>query len=204
MVLLKYIISFLAEFKKSPTFEMKDVSRFLRYHGSTGAYAKIFISHMVKGGKVHKLTKGFYTVYGNIETVGFPFYPFYYGLGFALTCHKLWKQQANPYVLTVRNVRRGSRKALGLNYNVSKISKGMFFGYYYVKGKDFYYPVSDIEKTLIDCIYYGLNLEDYVYENIFGQLDNGKMQSYLKRCNDRTKARYFELKASYWHAGKLS
>ncbi len=193
---MKYTAMFLARFKKSPVFQTRDVSKFLEYYGSTEDYAKVFIGQMVKSGKAYKVTKGFYTMYKNIEAVGFPFYPFYYGLGFALTHHKLWKQQANPYVLTVKNVRRGPREALGLNYNVSKIAKSMFFGYYYTKGADFYYPISDVEKTLIDCIYYKMSLEGYVYENIFRQLDYKKMQGYLKRCSGRVRTRYLALKAS--------
>lgn len=194
---MKYVDAFLEEFKETPTFNMADVKKFLEYKGSTSAYSGIFIKLMIKGGRVYKVTKGVYTLYRNIEVVGFPFYPFYYGLGFALTKHRLWKQQANPYVITTKNVRRGSRVAFGSNFAVSKISKNMFFGYYYTKGLNFYYPISDIEKTLIDCIYYNLNLEDYVYADIFGRLDNKKINKYLKRCNKKVRMRYAFLKSHY-------
>jgi len=194
---MKYINSFSAEFKKTPVFALKDLVKFLESKNSTNVYAKIFIARMVKSGRAHKLGNGFYTLYNNIETVGFPFSPFYYGLGFALTTHRLWKQQANPNVITTKNVRRGIRKAFGLNYNVSKISKSMFFGYNYVKGPDFYYPMSDVEKTLIDCIYYRFNLEEYVYDNIFKQIDNQKISHYLKKCNKAVRKRYDNLKKAY-------
>ena len=194
---MKYIDLFMANFKKSPAFNMKDVARFLEFHGSTNAYSKIFVGQMVRKGRIYRLTNGFYTLYKNIETVGFPFSPFYYGLGFALTKHKLWKQQANPYIITIKNVRRGYREAFGLNYNISRISKSMFFGYCYTKGPNFYYPMSDVEKTLIDCIYYKINLEEYVYGNIFKHLDDKKMDNYLKRCNKKVRKKYGDLRNKY-------
>ncbi len=187
---MKYVDSFLEEFKRTPTFTIKDAEKFLRYKGSTKAYPKIFMKLMVKSGRACKVSRGFYTLYKDIEVVGFPFYPFYYGLGFALTKHRLWKQQANPYILTTRNVRRGNREAFGSNFTVSKISKRMFFGYHYTKGSNFYYPISDIEKTLIDCIYYRFNLEDYVYTNIFKMIDKKKIGIYLKNCNKKIKIKY--------------
>jgi predicted transcriptional regulator of viral defense system len=194
---MKYITSFLKEFKKTPVFTIKDVEKFLTYKGSTKAYSKIFIALMVKSGRAHKLGNGFYTLYNDMDVVGFQFYPFYYGLGFALTKYKLWKQQSNQYVITTRNVRRGNRKAFGLNFTVSKISNTMFFGYSYIKGTNFYFPISDIEKTLIDCIYYKFNLEDYAYVNIFKNLEDKKMANYLKKCNKRVNSAYNKLKRTY-------
>jgi predicted transcriptional regulator of viral defense system len=191
------------EFKRTPIFSFNDVKIFLEHHGSTNNYPKIFIKRMIKSGRVYIIAKGFYTLYKDIEVVGFSFYPFYYGLGFALTKHRLWKQQANPYILTIKNVRRGVRQAFGSNFVVSKISSAMFFGYHYVQGSNFYYPISDIEKTLIDCIYYRFNLEDYVYSNIFKSLDNKKIDKYLKKCNKRVKARYLLLKKTYGNIKKL-
>lgn len=198
---MKYVDSFLEEFKKTPIFTISDTTKFLKYNGSTGTYPTVFIAQMIRSGRVHKITRGVYTLYKDIELVGFAFCPFYYGLGFALTKHKLWKQQANPYVLTIRNVRRGTRQAFGLNFTVSRISKDMFFGYYYIKGQNAYYPISDIEKTLIDCIYYRLNLEDYVYGNIFQKLDAQKMNGYLKKCNKRVRIKYNVLKELHFKGG---
>ncbi len=180
---MKYVNHFLSEFRKTPSFTLNDVARFLRYEGSRGTYAKVFMGLMVKSGKAYKITKGAYTLYDDTETVGFPFAPFYYGLGFALTKHRLWTQQANPQVVTTKNVRRGIRKAFGLNFTVSKISKRMFFGYSYAKGQNFYYPVSDIEKTLIDLVYFNYRVEDYVYEEAAARARKDVLMAYLKRCS---------------------
>lgn len=197
---MKYIDSFMEEFKKTPIFTAVDVKRFLG-NKEQKTYYRVFIKLMIDSGRAYRITKGFYTLYKDVEVVGFPFYPFYYGLGFALTKHKLWKQQANPYVLTIKNVKRGNREAFGSNLTVSKISKEMFFGYYYTKGQNFYYPISDVEKTLIDCIYYRFNPEDYTYISIFNKLDNKKMNDYLKKCNKRVKAKYELLKDTYSRNG---
>ena len=201
---MKYVRKFLGEFRKTSVFSTADVRRFLVSEGASPTYALVFINSMIRRGKAFCLAKGIYTLYRDIEVAGFAFSPFYYGLGFALTKHRLWKQQANLHVLTTRNVRRGSRVVLGTNINVSKISKRMFFGYVYVKGANFYYPVSDIEKTLIDCIYYRFSLEDYVYESIFAKLDSRKMKVYLRQCSTRVKAGYKNLKEKYSHVASPS
>lgn len=190
---MKYVKAFLEEFKKTPTFTFKDVQRFLGSKGSKGKYTKMFIGSMLRTERAYRITNGSYSLYGDIEIVGFPFYPFYYGLGFALTYYGFWKQQANPHVITTRKVRVGTRAAFGLNFQVSKISKEMFFGYDYVKGQNFYYPVSDVEKTLIDVLYYDLHLEDYVYANILKTLDNKKIRKYLKRCNKKVNTGYLAI-----------
>lgn len=194
---MKYIKLFLDHFKNTPVFSFRDVQKFLKYNNSTAAYARIFISAMIANGRVNRVTKGFYSLYTDIEVVGFPFYAFYYGLGFALSYHALWKQQSNPHVITTNNVRVGTRTALNSNFIVSRIPKNMFFGYAYVKGQRFFYPVSDIEKTLIDTLYYRFNLEDYVYENIFRKLDTKKMKKYLKLCDERIRTEYQKLEKRY-------
>ena len=152
---------------------------------------------MLRTDRAYRIAKGSYSLYKDIEVVGFPFYPFYYGLGFALTYHGLWKQQSNLHVITTRKVRTGTRTVFGLNFHVSKISKDMFFGYVYVKGQNFYYPVSDVEKTFIDVLYYGLNLEDYVYANMLKKLDDKKMKKYLKWCNEKVNVGYLRLKRAH-------
>lgn len=184
---MKYVKLFLEEFKKTPIFTAIDIEKFLVSKGSTKNYSKIFIKLMVVGGRAYKVSKGFYTLYNNSEVAGFPYSPFYYGLSFALTKHGLWKQQANPYVITTKNVRRGVRRVLGSNITVSKISKDMFFGYRYVKGANFYYPVSDVEKTFIDLVYFRYGVDDQVYENIAKKVDKKKMLLYLKACAPRVK-----------------
>ncbi len=194
---MKYVKVFLEEFKKTPIFTFKDVEKFITYNGSTGAYAKVFMSKMLKSGRTYKITKGNYSMYKDSEIIGFPFYPFYYGLGFALTHYGFWKQQSNPHVITTRNVRVGVRTFLGSNFFVSKISDNMFFGYVYVKGQNFFYPISDVEKTLIDVLYYDFNLEDYVYENLLKNINKEKIKEYLKLCNKKVNAAYIKIIRMY-------
>jgi hypothetical protein len=105
---MKYIEAFLEEFKKTPAFTFKDVQRFLESKGSKGKYTKMFIGSMLRTERAYRITNGSYSLYRDIEIVGFPFYPFYYGLGFALTYHGFWKQQASPHVITTRKVRVGT------------------------------------------------------------------------------------------------
>ncbi|EQD66731.1 transcriptional regulator, partial [mine drainage metagenome] len=80
------------------------------------------------------------------------FLPFYYGLEDALSLRGFWEQETNPVIITPRKVRNGVRQFDSRNYVVRRIDRKMFFGYTFVNYEEFYIPVSDTEKTLIDLI----------------------------------------------------
>jgi predicted transcriptional regulator of viral defense system len=148
---------------------------------------------MIHNGELKRITKGVYTMNDDITVIGFAFRPFYYGLENALTIRKLWEQGVNPVVVTPRNVRPGARKFGGSNYRVFHINNRMFFGYNLIRYYDFWIPVSDYEKTLIDFVYFKHHLRKDVLIAIKGRLNNKRLRSYLKLCSPALRKRVLEM-----------
>ena len=84
-------------------------------------------------------------------------------------------------IITVRKVRNGIRSISGANALIRRIDKKYFFGYAYIKQGDFYFPVSDVEKTFIDMVYYNENISNELVASIKKRIDRKKLKSYLKR-----------------------
>lgn len=194
---VKYKKEFFEHFKKFPLFTFNDASLFLSERGASKDYMRKMISLMLTRGELYRITKGYYTLNKSMEVVGYAFKPFYYGLGSALNHYNLSKQQANQTIVTTKTVRAGVRTVFGINISIKRIPKNLYFGYRDVVGEQFHFYVSDIEKTLLDMIYFDYVVEDYVYKNIFRRVNSNKMKVYLKKYNDRVKTRYNTLKKAY-------
>ncbi len=194
---MKYKKKFLEFFKDFPLFTFNDAKLFLLKSGASYAYARKFISLMVKNGSVYRLNKGNYTLYKDINVTGYIFKPFYYGLGTALNYHNLWEQQSNQTIITTNNVRRGVRTFFGLNIVIERIPAALFFGFFKVNYDKFHFYISDIEKTIIDMAYYNFVVEDYVYENIFSRINRQKMKKYLARVPVKTRLAVLKLERQY-------
>ena len=67
---------------------------------------------------------------------------------------------------------------------VHRISIKMFFGVATTPFEDFEIPVSDAEKTLIDLVYFGYVVDDYVYPNLVSNADSKKLSGYLGMCSE--------------------
>ena len=182
---MKYVHEFLKHFSKVPAFSAKDAEQFLIYIGSGKKYPKRFIQNMRAGNRIFKLAKGMYTTLNNSEVIGFAFSPFYYGLTYALSYYNVWEERANPVIVTTKTVRSGMRKAMGTNISVFRIPKTMFFGYNIVKGEAVYYPISDLEKTFIDLVYFGISLREDTLNRLVARLDRKKLREYLLRSPKR-------------------
>jgi len=167
-------------FKKSPVVSYSSIQRIIRDKKET-KYAKLLVSNLVRKGKIKKLTKGFYTAHDNVQLSIFCFKPAYFGLQDALSFHNMWEQETIPVILTTRKVRRGIREILGTNVLIRKIEKKYFFGFDYVQQGDFYIPYSDIEKTLIDMIYFHEKIDEEAIKNIAKSIDKKKLDSYLRK-----------------------
>ncbi|MCL5976182.1 MAG: hypothetical protein M1580_01120, partial [Candidatus Parvarchaeota archaeon] len=118
---------------------------------------------------------------------GFAFSPFYYGLTYALSYYNLLEERANPVIITTKSVRSGTRKSMGINISVFKLPKSMFFGYTMVKGESFYYPISDIEKTFLDLVYFDIGLRKDTLYRLVKSLNRKKLKEYLVRSPLRFK-----------------
>lgn len=183
MVSMKYVDKFLNYFAKFPIFTARDVKLFLGKHGAGEGYYRIFMHNMIGSKRAFQIKRGYYTLHDDLMAAGFAFAPFYYGLETALTYHKLWDYMTPVTIITTRSVRSGNRSIFGRNVNVRRISKKMLFGYSLIMYEDlFYIPMADIEKTLIDSVYFRAAFDKDVYKNILGRTDMGKLQKYLKIC----------------------
>jgi predicted transcriptional regulator of viral defense system len=178
---------------KSPVVTIQEMRTILNPKGIKAAYLKRLINYLMKNGEMKRITKGIYTFHDDITVVGFAFRPFYYGLENALTIRKIWEQGTNPTIITPNHVRSGQRKFGNGNYNVLKIKKSQFFGYDLIKYYDFWTPVSDYEKTLIDFVYFNHYLRNDVLETIKLELDKKKLDEYLKAYTSKTRFKVREL-----------
>jgi len=135
----------------------------------------------VKQGELFPITKGVYTFRQEMQTVGFAFQPFYYGLQDALSLRNLWEQETAPVVITPRRVRNGMRKFLRNNYVVKRIDRKMFFGFSLVKYGDFWMPVSDAEKTLIDLVHFRQPVSDEALTEMKKAMRKEVLEGYLEK-----------------------
>ncbi len=173
---------------KFPVFSISDLRASLGLMGIKQAYLKRMLNYLSRKGEVVRVAKGAYTFHNDITVVGFAFKPFYYGLENALTILKLWDQNTNPVVITWKNVRAGERKFGDGNYLVQRLSRKLFFGYELVRYYDFWVPVSDCEKTLIDLVYYKHHISGDVLASFKKQIDRRRLNAYLKMYPPRVKS----------------
>ncbi|MCW1298870.1 MAG: type IV toxin-antitoxin system AbiEi family antitoxin [Candidatus Parvarchaeum sp.] len=145
--------------------------------------ARLTLYAMERKGKIRRLKRGYYSFNSNLDAIGFIFEPFYYGLQEALSLHGLWEQQTNPVIITTRKVRTGVRSILGRNVVVRRIQRKMFFGYEAKRIGSSFIPVSDVEKTLIDFVYFKVKITKEVLEKMEKRLDKEKLQRYLEKLD---------------------
>ncbi|HII53588.1 TPA: hypothetical protein HA316_02025, partial [Candidatus Micrarchaeota archaeon] len=186
---MKYLCELRRRFRNSPAFTITDLKVLLKDSGISTGYLSQLVHNLLARGEIKRISKGVYTYRDDMEVAGFAFRPFYYGLQEALSLRNLWEQETNPVVITPRKVRPGVRAFAGGNFVVKRIARGMFFGFEMLRYQDFWIPVSDVEKTLIDFIYFKEPLGAETMTEIKNQLDRKKLADYLKRCPQRVKKR---------------
>jgi len=184
---VKYINAVREHFASRPVFRIRDVKVFLNKQGASDAYIYLLVHNLVKRGEIKRLTRGIYTFRTEAEVTGFAFSPFYYGLQDALSFRKIWEQETNSIVITPRRVRSGQRTIAGAKTVVRRIDRRMFFGFDTIRFHDLYLPVSDVEKTLIDFLYFREPLRKDVLETMREQIRKDVLTSYLKRTPEYVK-----------------
>jgi predicted transcriptional regulator of viral defense system len=188
---MKYITDIRREFSisKKPVFESSELSSF----GIGDKYKKRLLHLMLAKGEIRRITSGAYTFHKDLDVVGFAFRPFYYGLEDALSIMKISLQGTNPIVITVRNVRQGVRDFYGRNYVVKKIPEEFFFGYEIVRHGEFWIPISDLEKTIIDMVYFKEYIRDELWIEIIKIINIKKLDTYLNKYKPEFKDRVLGL-----------
>ncbi len=175
------------------TFTITDLRVILGKHKISKGYLNLLVHNLLAKGEIRRVSRGVYTFSDETEVVGFGFRPFYYGLQEALSLRNLWEQESNPIVITPRKVRSGVRIFNGANYVVKRIDRRMFFGFRTMKYKNFWIPVSDVEKTLIDFVYFKEHLSPEGIDEIKRRIDRKVLNRHLKRCPPWVKRRVEKL-----------
>ena len=175
--IIKYKLS------SQPTFGINDVKKLLP--NASTAYIHLLLHNLIKTKRIFRITRGIYTFHDEITVCTFAFSPSYLGLQQALSIHNLWEQETNPVILTTRKMRSGIRKFDGNNYVVRRITRKMFFGYELTKYSGVWVSVSDVEKTLIDMIYYKQYMSAELKEEFLKKINKTKLKSYLKCVSPR-------------------
>ncbi len=123
-----------------------------------------------------------YTFSYDEAVAGFAFPPFYYGLQYALTIHRFWTQMSSPVIITTTKAVPGVLESMSVSVTVRRISKDMFFGFEYIKYSGIFVPVSDLEKTLVDMVYYGIGLDNAEVRELVRKANKAKLNSYAKKA----------------------
>ena len=178
---MKYMKEFIEHFSSKPAFSSIEARNFLSFRAGPVGYHKTVISNLIESGRLHRITRGHYTFYEEVQFTGFAFMPFYYGLQDALSLRNLWEQETNPVIITPRKVRSGLRNFEGRNYVVRWIDRSMFFGFSLIQYGDFFIPVADPEKILIDMIYYREFLPEETKRAILESIDRALLGEYVSR-----------------------
>lgn len=182
---MKYIKDVRIFFKKTPVVNSKDIALIVKNKN----YAYLLVSNLIKKGEIKRITKGFYTIYEDPVLVVFCFRPAYIGLQEALSIHNLWEQETNTVVVTTKKLRVGVREIFGSNVLLRRINPKYFFGYELIKYGNFYIPVSDVEKTLIDMIHFNEILNKETLKEIKKRINTEKLSEYLEIYPEKFKKR---------------
>lgn len=148
--------------------------------GLSRSYLKLLVHNLLSKGEIRRITRGMYTFHRDADVLCFAFQPAYYGLEDALSILGISDQGTNPSIITIRNARRGVRSFEGRNYVINHIDKKFFFGYELMKHGSFWIPVSDLEKTVIDMVYFKYHIREELWEGILERIDKKKLNSYLE------------------------
>ncbi len=169
-------------FSAQPSFSVGDAKRL--FAGISEGYLDVFLHNLAMKNRIHRISRGIYTFHDDPQVVGFAFRPFYYGLQDAMSLHNIWGQETNPVVITPRKVVSGLRQFEGANYVVRRVNRKMFFGYELMRYGEMWIPVSDVEKTFMDMVYFEQNISRDALMAFKQKIDGKKLFSYLEKCDE--------------------
>lgn len=176
--------------KKTPVINISSIKKLI---GENNKYIHLLIHNLVKKKEIFRLTKGFYSKTEDPTLVVFCFKPSYIGLQEAISVHNLWQQETNTIIITTKSVREGIRSVMEKKVLLKKIPPNLFFGVEYSLYGGIYVPVSDIEKTFLDMIYFNQPLDKELYKVFKKRINRKKLNTYLKKYNLKVKNKVYEL-----------
>lgn len=187
---MKYVNSVREHFSKQAVFTVRDLLIFLDATNVSRPYAHVLLHNLLKKGELVRISRGIYSFKKDPAHWGFAFSPFYYGLQESLSLRNLWEQESIPVIITPRRVKTGIRVINGANIWIRRIQRKAFFGFEMLPYYDFHIPVSDVEKTLIDFIYFKEPLPENVLRALLDCTRREKLEAYLKFYPERFRKRF--------------
>lgn len=173
---IKHLAAVKKFIKTTPVFSARDIELIIKNKD----YAHLLLHNAFRKKEIYRLTKGCYSQEDDPILSVLCFKPAYLGLQEALSLHNLWEQETNPVIVTTRKVREGVRPVLGNNIVLRRLPPKYFFGFTLWPYGGAFLPVSDIEKTLIDLIYFKEIPSGKILEEIKKRVQLAKLRSYLK------------------------
>lgn len=177
---IKYADKIREFFKRNAIVDINSLKRFIIKNNGKKDYVYLLLNNMTKKGEIKRITKGYYSLYEDPVLAVFCFRPSYLGLQSALSIHNLWEQETIPVIITSKTVRLGIRKVDGSNILLKRVLARYFFGFKYVKDGEFYVPVSDIEKTFLDMVYFNQKMDEDLLKELKNKINRKKLKDYLK------------------------
>ena len=174
--------------RSTPVFRARDAEALVNDRG----YALLMLHNMAKSGELHRVVRGYYSMYDDPVVSVFALRPAYLGLQDALSLRDLWEQETNVVLVTAGKAKPGVRTVMGSSVVVHRIDPRYFFGFDYLRHGDFYVPVSDLEKTLIDLVYFGESPGKSVLRELAERADRKVLAEYLGRYGEPFAGRFRE------------
>ncbi len=171
---------------KTPVFRARDVKLMVKDR----VYTFLPLHNLERRGEVQRIVKGWYTARGDPSVAVFAFRPAYLGLQEALSLRDLWEQETNVVIVTCVSVRPGVREILGSKAILHGIDEKYFFGFDYLDYGGIALPVSDVQKTLIDLVYYRELPGTDVLRRLAKEADESKLRDYLLRYPPRFRSAF--------------
>ena len=165
---------------KSPVVHISSIAAIIEQKKRVRQYVKRCINVLLAAGKIKQLSKGWYTTRDDPSLAVFCFQPAYLGLQDALSMHNLWEQETIPIIVTVKKVRQGIRSILGKNVLIRRIKKEYYFGLTYIQHESVALPYTDVEKTLIDLVYFHQPISKVTLKTMKKKIDLKKLAIYIK------------------------
>lgn len=175
------------QYKNEYMFSKRDVQKLFSKDKISNEYLDQLLHNLVKQNKIIRITNGAYTFNKDLMVSGFAYSPFYYGLQEALSLRNLHEQETNPVIITTKKIKPGIKQIQGNNVLLRRIDRKYFFGIDFVKYYDMEIPVSDLEKTLIDFIYYNEPLSEETRKELLKNINKQKLKEYLLKYPESTK-----------------
>ncbi|MBI4015826.1 MAG: hypothetical protein HY362_03870 [Candidatus Aenigmarchaeota archaeon] len=173
---IKYIKQIREFLKKTPVATLGDINIDVRNKN----YSYLLVNNMIKRGELNRIKKGFYSLQDDPTLAVFCYRPAYLGLNEALSIHNLWEQETVTIIVTAQKVKHRKVMVFENKVFLHRIKPKYLFGFEMIKQGDFYFPVSDIEKTLIDFVYFNQYLDKETIREFRKRIDREKLNDYLK------------------------